>query len=593
VRLLEEIARVSGMVLDGVPRTLFLDEEALGDPGADAISPVVAKLAALDIDVVLLSGTRSATDRLTGVRGLRVGADPPDEAARPAIGVFGGRRDPIPDCYGWYVGPGQPPEWMRRTEGRGVATTDAVLALYGTGLMQERAGAAFRASGHGQRIPDRHPYPRNAILDGISTAVAPTALLAADARGPLPGEQRGQLERSPDELVAEAYAAVAASCSAGGAIAAAPPPKGPDEPNYQFFWPRDGGQVALAMAAVAQESADDELGAAAREHLARYTSVVADLPRRPSVGTAHLAVSRFTLQGEPILEYGSPQLDGPAQTALAVLNGSADTDHALTVAAPYLDLLASPAAFGLTFDLWEFSVGQAFHALNLARRALHAGANRARAAGIPAADRYADAEQMIEKRLGDFYDERRGYLVAALDCAMPWMETISKLDAAVVGSVLAAFDVTDDAFNVDDPRIAATMRALEDHYAQRWPVNHAWRSAGHDGFGLGRFPEDTNDGLGSTGGNPWTFVTLWAAQFHLRSIQRQLYLDADDPAAAARDRHLAAARGYVRFVLAHLPVDALPEQIDRVSGAPRGARPLAWAHAELITTLLLLDEVTR
>ncbi len=181
---------------------------------------------------------------------------------------------------------------------------------------------------------------------------------------------------------------------------------------------------------------------------------------------------------------------------------------------------------------------------------------------------------------------------------------------SVVGSVLLGYDVTDDAFNVDDPDMVATVGALEDHFATRWPVNAAWQQAGQVGGGIGRFPEDCNDGIGSTGGNPWPVTTLWAAQYHLRRAQRSAYLASGarpglaglarsragltglarsqpgDPAGSAHQ--IARALGYLSFVIAHTDAAAISEQIDGTTGRSRGARPLAWAHAELVTTLLAL-----
>jgi GH15 family glucan-1,4-alpha-glucosidase len=240
-----------------------------------------------------------------------------------------------------------------------------------------------------------------------------------------------------------------------------------------------------------------------------------------------------------------------------------------------------------TFDAWELWAGKTFHSLNLARRALRAAAIAGTAAGHPRASHYANAAERLERALDDFYDERRGHVVAIRQSLMPWVETLSGLDGAVVGSVLAAYDVADPVFNVDDPRIRATLSALEHHYRSRWPVNARWAAAEHTGVGFGRFPEDMNDGFGSTGGNPWPIVTLWAAQFHLRSIERDNHLGTPD----LRAERLARARDQLAFVLAHSPVEALSEQIDAHTGRPRGARRLAWAHAELVVTLVTLGRL--
>jgi hypothetical protein len=115
----------------------------------------------------------------------------------------------------------------------------------------------------------------------------------------------------------------------------------------------------------------------------------------------------------------------------------------------------------------------------------------------------------------------------------------------------------------------STLAQLELAFVDRWPINLAWRAAGRLGHGLGRFPEDCNDGIGSTGGHPWPVTTLWAAQWHLLRGHRDVGM------------------GYLDFVLAH--GGAAHEQIDGVTGEGRGAPGLVWSAAELITTLLLTD----
>jgi hypothetical protein len=586
-KLQNELDRITQIELMGAPRSLVLDTQALPDPGSPLGSRLYGKLAELELDVVVVAENPppfwpkvppAVQHRLT----VALSTDLPT----PAIGVFGSPREPITNCYAWYVGDGAAPPWMHSTQGRGAETTDTILALFGTGLIQERAGAAFREAGAGRPIPEHTLYDRIAILDGISAAVAATR----EPEASLLGEYWDQLERSSEELLGSTYGAIVSSCVQNGAIAAAPPPEGLGEPNYQFFWPRDAAQTAAAIAQVAARAADARLRDDATQRLAAYTHFVAALPHTSSDGDRHLDVSRFTLNGRPLVEYGSPQLDGAALTALTVLATGSDPERALAVAEPYLDHLASPAVRAATFDVWEFSVGQPFHALNLARRALRAGVRTGQQIGHHAAPRWASEHDQLVDRLAAFDDQARGHLVSTLDAALPWMDLLSKLDAATVGSVLAVYDATDDLFNVDDPRVEHTMAALERHFARRWPVNHAWRAAGRQGAGIGRFPEDTNDGLGSTGGNPWPIVTLWAAQFHLRSVQRRLHLGASLP-IGWRDERVAVARGYLDFVLAHVPADGMTEQIDACSGRPRGARRLAWAHAELAVTLLLMAEV--
>ena len=175
----------------------------------------------------------------------------------------------------------------------------------------------------------------------------------------------------------------------------------------------------------------------------------------------------------------------------------------------------------------------------------------------------------------------------------PALNTLSGLDINVIGSVLVNYDVADEFMNVDDPRVRKTMEKLEEIFAAQWPVNIAWKNKGYEGMGLGRFPEDANDGKTSKGGNPWTFATLWGAQYYLRLIQRYDYLGKEGAGEFSRKALLKRADGYLQFVLANLEPGDLTEQIDGQAGGPRGAHKLSWSHTELINLLLIRKDVKK
>jgi GH15 family glucan-1,4-alpha-glucosidase len=261
------------------------------------------------------------------------------------------------------------------------------------------------------------------------------------------------------------------------------------------------------------------------------------------------------------------------------------------VSKPYLEYLCDHI-LGPSFDPWEFAVGEIFFDYNLARRALRKGARLAQSQhDSAAAERYSATADGLEQALAAFKDPAEGYALAGRNYVQPFLATISHLDIDVVGSVLTAYDVADPFLNVDDPCIEQTMKALERVCAERWPVNVAWHQSGHAGMGMGRFPEDANDGIGSTGGNPWSFATLWAAQYYLRLLQRRDFLGMRDAEGDERAAFLKRADGFLQFVLSHVSPESLTEQIDGQTGMPRGARKLAWAQAALIQTLLVRQEV--
>lgn len=498
----------------GEPIVVLIDEAAIG--GDDRVRQVLAAL---------------------GLQVITVGAHSPTLAAR-CVGIFGTERPPVPGCHAWYVGPGPPPRWMRRTLGRGPSTTIQVLRMLGTALAQEQAGVAFRAAGAGHPLPAWFALDPG-VLRGVDRAVSPTSA---------PGSAYPAAAVDPEPLLRKAFDAIEACCAPNGAIAAAPR-AGPGEPDYWFFWQRDGAAAALALYALSASGPPDLRGRAA----ALCRGYLAFVERLGATGA--VAAGRVTMAGTPVGGYGDPQHDGPAATALAVLTLD---PRALDVARPFLEHLLAPGP-RIGFDLWELVVGRSFHAADLRRRALHLAARLATDVDDELAGRCAVTDERPA------FAEPAGGWRHVLDPEPAWFRETTRLDASVLGSALLGVDHEND---LAHPRLAQTAQRLEAHYTRKWPVNVAWRRAGNAGAGIGRFPEDANDGFGSTGGNPWPIATLWMAQYHLRRGHREL------------------GEGYLSFVVSHVDSDAIGEQIDAVTGTPRGARGLVWAHAELVATLL-------
>ena len=552
-----EVARIE---LRGAPIAVLVDAEAVGAPDTEDGIRVRRLLTGLGLDVVHVVG------------------DHPTLPAR-TVACFGRDHPPIPECHAWFVGAGACPAWMCATDGTGSRATVEILALLGTGFVQERAAAAFRsASAGGEPVLDAD-YDHAGIVRGIDAAACVAEPRhAAPLLTPLDAPHRR-------EMVSVSLDAVERCCARNGAIGAAPPAASPDDPDYWFFWQRDAAHVALALAATAGSEVDEALRRKARARLDSYVGFIShlgpELERRGAVGAG-----RCTMVGRPLGGYGDPQPDGPAATALAILTAVSDPSAALAIARPFLDYLCSAEAALPAYDLWELTVGTSFHAVNLMRRALRRGASTAATADDPAADRYLDVASQMASLLDSFRDPATGTLTHVLGPQPQWLDLTSQLDVSAVGSVLLGYDPTDPTMTVHDAGIVATMDELDVRFASRWAVNIAWRSAGRAGAGLGRFPEDCNDGIGSTGGNPWPVATLWAAQYHLRRAQGGAHLDSRTATDEATD--VVQGLGYLSFVTAHCNVASIGEQIDGATGASRGARPLAWAHAELLTTLSLL-----
>jgi hypothetical protein len=567
---------VERIALLGAPQAVLVDVEAIGVEDTPVGAQVRRLLTALGLPVVPCA---AAASRAPGV------ADAPTLTGT-TVAVFGSDHPPVADCHAWYVGAGPTPWWMHQTVGDGPRTSARILSLLGTGFVQERAGAAFRAAGARRPSPLSADYDADAILEGIGQDVAPRPSPRSGAASPPPPLD----ERTRQDLLGRAAEGLGLCCAPNGAISAVPP-SGPGQgPDYGFFWQRDAAHAAFALRALAVSGPDRDVRGDARRRLDAYVSFVAKLGLALEGEAASIAAGRCTLTGEPVGGYGDPQPDGPAATALAILSAVEDPRAALAIARPFLDYLLISDAGGPAYDLWELRVGTSFHAVNLGRRALRRAARVAGACDHSAAVTYRRGASEKTLRLNAFRDSTRGGIVHMREPGQVWFSATSGLDMSVIGSLLLGYDVADEVFNVDDRDVASTMRRLESHFAGRWPINDAWQLAGRSGGGMGRFPEDCNDGIGSTHGSPWPVTTLWAAQYHLRRAQRSAHLASADPLDRAREA--ARALDYLSFVLAHTDVAAIGEQIDGVTGLTRGARPLAWSHAELVTTLIAVEPWT-
>lgn len=75
-------------------------------------------------------------------------------------------------------------------------------------------------------------------------------------------------------------------------------------------------------------------------------------------------------------------------------------------------------------------------------------------------------------------------------------------------------------------------------------------------------------------GNPWIICTLWLAQYYITQKDNK------------------RAKELIQWAIDHrTPHDMLSEQVDPLDGKPIGVTPLVWSHAELVQTLLMLNQL--
>jgi GH15 family glucan-1,4-alpha-glucosidase len=138
------------------------------------------------------------------------------------------------------------------------------------------------------------------------------------------------------------------------------------------------------------------------------------------------------------------------------------------------------------------------------------------------------------------------------------------VDSALDSSLAGAFAF--GAFAPDDPRIVATMRAVETGLTCKTEVG-----------GVARYFDDhyfqVTPDLDRVPGNPWLICSLWLADHKIATARQQ----AD----------LRPALDILRWVGSkRMSSGLLPEQLHPFSGEPLSVAPLAWSHAAFVSCVL-------
>ena len=356
--------------------------------------------------------------------------------------------------------------------------------------------------------------------------------------------------------------------------------------NYAYSWPRDGSLAAMALdnagyASVArayilfcQRTAVHRFkdGEDQAYMLQKYLS---------NGAVASNVIAWIDEQGQPRLPI---QEDETALVLIAIRNHYARTGDWGFVSPLYHPMIVSMANFLIDFrdprtglpspsqDLWEERQG--VHAFSMATtwRALRDAAYFTELFAEPArtAKYLRAAEEVRAAAEQHLFDPDTGRFARSLSVDKDGQV---HRDMVVDASLYALSNF--GMFDPDDPRVVATMKAVEDTLTV--PGEHG---------GLARFEGDTYH-LRQTGadlkvpGNPWFICTLWLAQYQLR--RARVPADLEGPLATLRQ----VARGA-------LTSGVLAEQTDPASGEPAGATPLTWSHATFVLTVLeYLEAKTR
>lgn len=150
-------------------------------------------------------------------------------------------------------------------------------------------------------------------------------------------------------------------------------------------------------------------------------------------------------------------------------------------------------------------------------RALEAGALLARRLGdATAVALYATEVVKLSASISSFWaetpDGRNYYRAIMFDVGLDWpRKPRTSLDSAYLLSVIHTFDLPSAAlgsglFNVSDPKVLSTVREYVRSFEGVYQINQGRKWT--DGWAVGRYAEDTYDGVTTSLGNPWYAESL-------------------------------------------------------------------------------------
>jgi GH15 family glucan-1,4-alpha-glucosidase len=336
--------------------------------------------------------------------------------------------------------------------------------------------------------------------------------------------------------------------------------------SYSYCWPRDGALVAAALGDAGYPELVERFLAFCAQHVAAGGYFLHKYNPDGSLASSWHPWIKDGVEQLPIQE------DETALVLWALARHHARYRDFEFLTPIYHRLVRKAADFLANYrdpttrlplpswDLWEerhgvhaFTVAATYGGLVGASRLAEAfGEHDAALRWSGAAAEIKDAFErlLFHRDLGRFVrmglpDGRGGY----------WQDL--KTDSSLAGIFL--FDL----LPADDPRVVATMKAVEEKLTV----------AGEIG-GVCRYEDDwfhqVVKGDPQIQGNPWFVCTLWTAEWEAAAARTP-----EDLARAVKRLDWAVARA--------LPSGVMAEQLDPTTGAPLSVSPLTWSHAGYVS----------
>jgi glucoamylase len=309
-----------------------------------------------------------------------------------------------------------------------------------------------------------------------------------------------------------------------------------------------------------------------------------------------------------ISKWSRPQHDGPAFRALALMRlwsvdawDEADRASMRALILTDLDFICrhwrEPS-----FDIWEEELGLHYYTSLLHRAALEDGAMWAEQSTVNAsgfAQVFRGTAHEIALSLDEFWCPSRSYYLSRRNVTNG--AGGKELDFAVILAVIHAAR-EGGRHSVLDPRVMATLAALESLFDEAYPINRGRPEP--IGPAMGRYAHDSY-----FSGGAYYFSTLGSAEYYYRLAEAiaagaKLTVTAENEGFLFRlgiaghilerppqDRQkptfeslLRRGDQFMATVAAYTPASGeLSEQFDQRTGAQTSAKTLTWSHAAFVS----------
>jgi GH15 family glucan-1,4-alpha-glucosidase len=362
--------------------------------------------------------------------------------------------------------------------------------------------------------------------------------------------------------------------------------------TYTYCWPRDGALAARAIDAAGYETPSLTFFEFCADHLTDHGYLMHKYTAEGALGSswhpwidlsgedagAESRCDDATLAREATADYTVQlpiQEDETALVVWALWKHFERWRNVEAVRGLYGRLVKKAARFmtryrdpttrlpGPSYDLWEERRGIATFTCGAVVGGLDAAASFARAFGeSDIASEYAIAANDIRRAMEThLFRPELGRFARRVNVRRSGEVVV---DPALDSSLAGAFSF--GAFAADDPRVVATMRAVETGLACKTEIGGVARYSNDSYF------QATPD-VERVPGNPWLICSLWLAEHKIATARRRA-----DLRPAVEILHWVDSK--------RLSSGLLAEQLHPFSGEPLSVTPLVWSHAAFASCVL-------